>query len=534
MLNAWFVPALLTTYSFSTREDVLIAVVAALSSAGCVAFFPRGWKAACILTILALPFTLWWCGAAAVGGAGPDFETAIAAFNTTVEEAYGAANFVARLPEFWATISFHLTYLGAACFYAFKKTSNTYEAQRSNGFFLIFLLPLVLGACAGRKELEVAGIATPLVGCAKIAIKAIKSEKESQVTGGIELKGVVMASHKYVRQKAEHTVNVDKAVLAVFIIGESVRADAMGPQTANRGPWSKALNDRINAGLGVWLPKTCASSNLTLNSVPMLLTMTDALHRGDQIVKPTVLGVLKEAGFKTGWFANNSGGWEAAERGHDVYAGSVNVDPDNSFATQTNISKFFLDDGLIQPAKEFADANAGNPRAEIIHMIGSHAHYVNNYPANAFAAQPTNLSSNELLELQYQRATEYGTKNILEMSNILDESRDPAFLVFTSDHGENLPSDNNGALMHGNRVTQQDGHVAAFILWNKAFVETHRTDLIKPLLSAPEIAHIDVAKIFLALAGISDNPIEPSKPIIWATLGSGAPWRAITCSDIAT
>ncbi len=100
LLNAWFVPALLTTYSFSAREDVLIAVVAALSSAGCVAFFPRGWKAACSLTILALPFTLWWCGAAAVGGAGPDFETAIAAFNTNIEEASGAANFVAKLPEF--------------------------------------------------------------------------------------------------------------------------------------------------------------------------------------------------------------------------------------------------------------------------------------------------------------------------------------------------------------------------------------------------------------------------------------------------
>lgn len=392
----------------------------------------------------------------------------------------------------------------------------------------------MLGACAGQKELEVAGSATPLLGCAKIAIRAFKSEKKSQMTGEIELKSVVMASHKYARQKAEHIVKVDNPVLAVFVVRESVRADAMGPQSVDRGPWSKALTDRINAGLGVWLPKTCASSNLTLNSFPILLTMTDALHRGDQIVKPTVLGILKEAGFKTGWFANNSGGWEAAERGHDVYAGNVNVDPDNSFATQTNISQFFLDDGLIQPAKEFVDAEAGKPRAEIIHMIGSHAYYVNNYPASTFPTQPTNLSSNELLELQYQRATKYGTKSILEISNILDENRDPAFLIFTSDHGENLPSDHNGVLMHENRITQQDGHVAAFVLWNKAFVETHRTDLMKPLLSTPVIAHIDVAKIFLALAGMFESPIEASKPIIWAIPGSGAPWRAMSCSDIAT
>lgn len=57
----------------------------------------------------------------------------------------------------------------------------------------------------------------------------------------------------------------------------------------------------------------------------------------------------------------------------------------------------------------------------------------------------------------------------MQAAALLDSTAAPAFLVYTSDHGENLPSDHNGVSIHlGPCTTIEDGTVPSFALWNEA------------------------------------------------------------------
>jgi hypothetical protein len=60
----------------------------------------------------------------------------------------------------------------------------------------------------------------------------------------------------------------------------------------------------------------------------MLLTATPPGNEPKAAIASTILGILKADGFKTAWLANNEAGPHARERGHDLYAGVFNVNPD--------------------------------------------------------------------------------------------------------------------------------------------------------------------------------------------------------------
>jgi glucan phosphoethanolaminetransferase (alkaline phosphatase superfamily) len=130
---------------------------------------------------------------------------------------------------------------------------------------------------------------------------------------------------------------------------------------------------------------------------------------------------------------------------------------------------------------------------------------------------------------------EYGARTILDVAALLDSVSAPAFLIYTSDHGENLPSDHNGLQGHlAPRTSRQDGTVPAFVLWNEAMADTGRPARLLPkLLAARQIAHADLSKLFLALAGATDDPVEPTAtPSTWGRVSVGDEYGVVACSDL--
>jgi hypothetical protein len=70
---AWFCTAAFTVPNAPSLADALADVLVAAGLAGLFSFLPRPWwKVSCIAAVLAVPYTLWWCGVAAAGGAGAD------------------------------------------------------------------------------------------------------------------------------------------------------------------------------------------------------------------------------------------------------------------------------------------------------------------------------------------------------------------------------------------------------------------------------------------------------------------------------
>jgi len=547
---AWVCTAWLTVPNASSFLGGVANVVVAAGLAGLLSFLPRSWwKVSCIATVIALPFTLWWCGVAAAGGAGAEYDAAIAAMETNPSEAAGALKYVLNLPSFVVVAAAHMLFLALACAAAWPwkqgQPSPGREHQAVGVALLVSVVLLALcalliahttgGAPRAHGFFGAATVASPLGSAGEIAAAAIDAAVARQKDLDWQSRLSVLkrtAKPVYSRQEAHASKIVTTPVLAIFLVGESVRADGYGPSRRNRGAASRELTERIDSGLGAWLPTTCASSDGTHRAVPMLLTATPPEQEPKAAIAPTILGILKADGFRTAWLANNEAGPRARERGHDLYAGAFNVNPDAANGVALKNWKF--DSDMVPTAKEFAGA-VHQPTALIIHTQGNHIPYEWRYPHEFFPPEPAHLGADQLVELRYARALEYGAHVILEIAAILDSTSAPAFLIYVSDHGENLPSDHNGLMTHlGPRTSIAAGTVPAFVLWNKAMADSDRPAQVLPkLLSAKQIAHADVAKLFLILAGAEDGPLEPtSNPKIWGRVSVGDSYDAVPCSAL--
>lgn len=180
-------------------------------------------------------------------------------------------------------------------------------------------------------------------------------------------------------------------LLAIFIIGESARAGTYGPSQAERGAASKELAERIKRGLGQWLPTTCASSDGTHLSVPLLLTALPPERRDEAPRAPTILGILKASGFSTAWLANNEAGDDAREAGHDLYVSRYHTNPDQ-FSYETAGVRWKLDEDMLPVAQHFV-GKVDRPKAMILHTIGNHASAVLSCGAGVAQQRGTGKSS---------------------------------------------------------------------------------------------------------------------------------------------
>lgn len=547
---AWCCTAWLTVPNAPSLLDAVAEVVVVAGLAGVLSFLPRSWwKVSCIATVIALPYTLWWCGVAAAGGAGAEYDAAVAAMETNPSEAAGALKYVLNLPSFVVIAAAHMLFLALACAAAWPRTPGKSSQGRERRAINVALLVSVasLALCAllvmhtTRGDLRAHGlfgaatVASPLGSAGEIVAAGIEAAAARQKDLDWQSRLHTLkrtAKPVYGRQEAHASRTVTTPVLAIFIVGESVRADGYGPGRRNRGAASRELAERIDSGLGAWLPTTCASSDGTHRAVPMLLTATPPEREPQAAIAPTVLGILKADGFRTAWLANNEAGPRARERGHDLYAGAFNVNPDAADGAPLKDWKFDAD--MVPTAKEFAGAVLG-PTALIIHTQGNHIPYEWRYPHEFFPPEPAHLGTDELVELRYARALEYGARVILEVAAILDSTAAPAFLIYVSDHGENLPSDHNGLMTHlGPRTSIAAGTVPAFVLWNKAMADSGKpAQALAKLLSAKQIAQADVARLFLILAGAEDGPLAPTgNPKIWGRVSVGDSYDAVPCSEL--
>ena len=460
------------------------------------------------LFLLLIPVLLWWITYAALNGIGPGIEAAIAALSATSSEAWGAILITINAP---AALFFSV--VCSACLVSsivmMRKARHSKPSSDSAPTHLKLLLFFAILPFSISFVSNASGLPVPVLFLASdpgysplgTATRLIWEGFDEVLYGDIKV--IAPERRTATAPRIEHN-----ARLAVFIIGESVRAGGIGPEQINRGAWTKALDVRVQNHLGAWLPTTCSGSNGTAVSVPMLLTGLTPQRYAESGTAPSILAILKVAGYKTAWISNQDKN-VFTEHGHDYYwtithSGSVSDSYDEQLVP---IAKTFITPLLLQ------NDRATTPYAMALHLHGSHFDYAQRYPATDFDAEPKGLSNDALTELRYNRSEEYTAKVINELLRLLDATKAPAFLVYSSDHGENLPSDHNGVLFHlGPRATLKDGTTTSFVMWNQAMAMTGEpTKVLSQIMTMPMIAHADVAKIYLSLAGMYDGAVAPDR-----------------------
>ncbi len=458
------------------------------------------------LQLLAMPLTAAWIGAVALTGAGPSIASTASISAGAFREVMMAMRLVLHVWSFWLVLATSLIIALWALYLARRDTSRT--ANTTALVFLLSLLPLSLAVLDGGGFKSVTRLMGPEARVSVVWLSHVQLAKE---LASVELTSLALGSSPAqgpIRQArdAPHEFAALNGV-AVLMVGESLRADAF--MKIDRGPWSQALADRLQRGLGARLQDACAGGNATFVAVPRLLTAVAVDDLDGLMHRPTVLARAKAAGAVTAYI-NNHEVWVFPEFGHD-------------FLLKTSSMDFnAYDEVAVEALGDFLKRTSAPSKAAVLHLYGQHFNYEDRYPAAAFSPEPNNLTADALLELRYAHAAEYGLKTLLLTAELLDQQSDPAFLIFTSDHGENLPSDGNGKRFHaGAWVGKADTTVPAIILWNEAFLHSGRLARIAPLLNAKSmIAHQDVVKAWLALVG-APGVVEPTQnPRTWGTTGA--------------
>lgn len=491
----------------------LLCAVLAASAPG------RVLKWAAIAQFLLLPLTLAWIGAVAVTGMGPSTASIGSATNGAYKEVLTAARVVMRNLPFQLVAVLSVVLSVAAVREVLRARSLGTTAWLSL-VFLAALLPASATVLDAGGYAVFARLAGPEARMGVVWLSHLEMGKE-----GLRVvlnQSVLSAEAK--PQFLRSTVGVPhefdaRPGVAVFIVGESLRADALLDPA--RGRWSAQLAARLERGLGVRLPDACAGGNGTFVSVPRLLTAVDVADTEGAAHQPTLLAIAKAAGARTAYI-NNHEIWVVPEEGHD-FAQKISSMDVNTY-----------DEVAIDAMADFLKRTDAASKAVLIHLYGQHFFYEQRYPAAMFPPEPAGLAGEALNELRYRRAAEYGASVLLRAAEVLDAQPEPAFLVFTSDHGENLLSDGSGRRMHaGPTSSLGDSVVPAIVLWNSAFQKSGRAKVLDVFRQASGlIAHRDVARAWLTMLGQPGGLVPTRNPQTWGALEPGAPVSALPCSAL--
>jgi glucan phosphoethanolaminetransferase (alkaline phosphatase superfamily) len=307
---------------------------------------------------------------------------------------------------------------------------------------------------------------------------------------------------------------VKQPIDAIFIVGETFRFD-QDWNALKSGQAFAPLAKRVDEGLGLMLPKVCASADGTALSVPMLVAGVPPTRQDTAEFEPSGLARLAAAGYTTAWISAQEDWWFRDEH-----------------PSLFRVSRDGYDDVMLPMVSAFLQRRDPRNKAIVLHLMDSHAAYADRYPP---MDEPSGLDREQTEALRYRRANEHTLMLLSNVAALLDTLPVPAFAVYVSDHGENLLADHNGLHFHlGARTTANAAYVPSFVFWNSAFRRAADPNArLQADLAAPSLAHADIYRIWMNFAGIPADLAPTKEPEILGKVRLTDVKGAVPCSALA-
>jgi glucan phosphoethanolaminetransferase (alkaline phosphatase superfamily) len=291
----------------------------------------------------------------------------------------------------------------------------------------------------------------------------------------------------------------------VLVIGETVRPDHLGVYGYARDttPGLSAIRDEL-----LLFHDVASTAHWTDAAVPGIVARTVAKHRRAGLVR-----TMREGGYHTAWLSNQEG---------SALVSDAHV---ADFARGSYDFLLRLDTALLPPFDALL-RQAGPRQLIALHMIGSHFPYEERYDAQARKFFPTladaGVSGHPGARFKAQTINSYDNtlvaldRFLTRVIAALRADREPALLVFTSDHGENLFDDDRQRFMHALAdPSKADTTVPLFFWANDAY--RRRWPAALPALAARSrapVSHADLMPTLLDLAGIDADGIAPQESLV--------------------
>ena len=252
----------------------------------------------------------------------------------------------------------------------------------------------------------------------------------------------------------------------VIVIGESTTRLHMGlygyPRDTN--PQLNSIKNELTVFSNVF-----ASRPNTIESLEQVLTFADQEHPDWYKTKPSVIAMMKQAGYRTYWISNQQ---TLTARNTMLTTFAKQADEQIFLNNNRSQNSYSFDEKVLLPYSQkikYPDEK----KLIIVHMIGTHMKYAYRYPSSFDHFKDgsgllAGLSDDKVQTInEYDNAVRYNDHIVYELIDRLKQTKQSSLLVYFSDHGEDVydskPNDFKGR-NEGNPTYPM--YAIPFVVWH--------------------------------------------------------------------
>ena len=282
-------------------------------------------------------------------------------------------------------------------------------------------------------------------------------------------------SKKITQKESTYFTNVENdenEALYVVIIGESSSRRNMGIYDYYRdtNPKLSQLKDELYLFNDVISPRTH-----TILSLDRVFSLGD-FHNPELNELGTIFQLANQAGFTTYWLSNQ----EPLGLNETLVSLYAKATHHQNFVTKTNKSSHKLDEVLFPLLDEVIQEKASK-KMIFLHLKGTHIFYWDAYPSHFsfFNDQPkTKFESEEAFQIinAYDNAIRYNDFVVSEIIKKIRSKNTNSYVVYFSDHGDDVFQDNN-SFGHHEGIGTNAMYEVPFIVWLSEEYKQNSLDL---------------------------------------------------------
>lgn len=232
--------------------------------------------------------------------------------------------------------------------------------------------------------------------------------------------------------------NMNKKRTMVLVIGESTNAHRMSLYGYPRKttPLLDKMQDELVVFKNVISPRP-----FTIEALEQILTFGDQQHPDEYLTKPTLMNMMKQAGYKSFWITNQQ---TQTHRNTMLLTFSQQMDEQVYLNNNRVQNSGQFDEDVLKPFKKALEDTA-DKKFIIVHLLGTHRKYNYRYPKTfeKFTTRqhvPDWVTNDNLDEYNtYDNAVLYNDYVVSSLINTLkNKTPESAALVYFSDHGEEV------------------------------------------------------------------------------------------------
>ncbi|MCK0155516.1 phosphoethanolamine transferase CptA [Alcanivorax sp. S6407] len=223
----------------------------------------------------------------------------------------------------------------------------------------------------------------------------------------------------------------------VLVVGESTNRQRMSLYGYDRDttPRLDAMKDEL-----VVFDDVVTARPYTIEALQQALSFADSTDTGAFFEKPTLLNMMKQAGYEVTWITN-----QQTQTKRNTMLTTMSQMADNQVYLNNNRAQNAnqYDEEVLAPFREVI-AESGKKKMIIVHLLGTHRKYDYRYPEsfrhfNGRAGVPEWVADGNLEEYnQYDDAVRYNDYVVSSLIEALKGVSGQALLMYFSDHGEEV------------------------------------------------------------------------------------------------